>query len=372
MISPRRHFTLGFALVSLLALPPMPIEAGDDVPATPTDAEVMQQVGRLDQKKMASERLEAVRWFARNCKADNAHLAIPSLEKCIRGDPDAEVRDAAVMSLTRIAQHRKEPCPLAIVEAVLDEDEFVSQTADALADQFKSYTPGAVEILLRYAQQEDENRRGRSLCTLARAGGKDKKVVAALEKAKADKSFLVRNNAHAAMFAANDNLAEYLIYLIRLQEDPTGMMRHKDANSAAAKKDKSTWDLIVLGSATTIAGWANTRADELAPELFKLLSSDSPVLRRRAARLAGACAMKVDLEKVTREKPSKPVPEDDKQKELPELSKAGILLDKLKVMDRLGEMRNQDPDENVRLAAGVALDRYVEVKRKLATDGRPP
>ena len=133
----------------------------------PTDAEINKQVRRLEQGNPEAERLEAVKWLERHAQAKNVHLAALALERCIRTDPSAKVRDAAVLSLGWIAKNRHQTCPLAIVEAMLDKDEFVSQTADAVAGWFKTFPRGSVEILLRCADSQDVNRRSRCLVHLA-------------------------------------------------------------------------------------------------------------------------------------------------------------------------------------------------------------
>jgi HEAT repeat protein len=275
-------FAVGLAISPVLASVAPAVLGQQRVDSPPTDDEFKEQIKRLQPKNSVPARSEAVKWLERHAEAKNAPLAIPALERCIRADPETKVREAAVECLALIAQKQQVPCPLSIVEAMLDKEEFVSQAAVALADQFKRFAPGSVKVLLRCARSDNPRLRGNCLTTLARAGGKDREVLEALEKAKQDKSFGIHHNAHCALFQANDNLEEFLTYLIRLQEDPEGVLGQVDTNSETGKQEMTTQNLVRISAALLVIGWSDQRADDLAPALLKLLRSPSPILRRGA------------------------------------------------------------------------------------------
>jgi HEAT repeat protein len=363
-MSPSR-LRLGVRLAVVLgaASVPFPVSGKDGVEPPPTDADVKKQIERLDPKKAEAERLDAAKWLGRHAKAKNANLGVPALERCIRTDPAADVRDAAVLGLAKIAKDRDESCPRAIVEAMLDKDVFVSQTADLVADWFKTFPPGSVEVLLRCAGSEDDNRRARSLGHLARAGGKDKQVIEAIEKATKDKSFGVRHNARVALFQATDNLAELLAYFVRLLDDSDSLLSPVDPTSEEGKRERTTRHLVSLGAAMLIVEWSDKRPDDLAPALLKLLESPSSQMRRGAARQIGASAVKVELTGLDGKKEAKVPPEPSKA-EKPEPSNVAGRFEKLKAEDRLRDLRDNDPDDTVRAAARVALERLASVRGK--------
>jgi HEAT repeat protein len=356
-------YSVGLAIALGVALASPAVFGKEGAEPPPSDTEIKEQIERLDPKTAEAERVDAARWLGRHAKAKNAHLAVPALERCIRTDPAADVRDAAVLGLAKMAKDRDEFCPRAVVEAMLDKDVYVSQTANIVAAWFKTFPPGSVEILLRCAGSEDDNRRGRCLGHLARAGGKDKRVIEAIEKATKDKSFGVRHNARVALFEATDNLAEFLAYLIRLLEDPDGVLSPVDAASEEGHRERTTRDLASLGAVLLIVEWSDKRPDELAPALLKLLESPSPQMRRGAARQIGASAVKVDLADRDGKKGSDVAPAPSGV-EKPQPSNVAGRFEKLKAEDPLRALRDNDPDDTVRAAARVALERLATVRGK--------
>jgi hypothetical protein len=369
--------TLGLAVCPVFASIPSPILAREPVEPQATDSEFKVQMKRLEPANTVLVRLEALKWLKGHCGAKNAAQAIPMVEQCIRADPEAIVRNAAVEGLASLARKRQEPCPLAIIEAMLDKDEMVSQTADLNAGHFKRFAPGCVEVLLRCARSANANLRGSSLLHLAHAGGKDGRGLEAIEKAKDDKSFGVRHNAHCALFQANNNLQEFLTYLIRLQEDPAGVLGPVDTKSEDGKRELTVRNLAVLGSAAIVIEWSEDRAPDLAAALMKLLADPSPKIRRGAARLIGASAAKVELADIDWKTLLEPLADADKWKKLLEpladadksqkplqRSKAAVQFEKLKIAARLRELRDNDPDQRVRQAARTALERLAAVLEK--------
>jgi hypothetical protein len=276
MGSSRLPFVVSLALCAVLASLPPAVVGQEGSDASPTQADFRNQVKRLAPNQSPMERLEALKWLNGQSGRKNAHLAVAALDRCIRMDSEADVRKAAVECLALIAQKRQEPCPLVIVEAMLDRDELVSQTADACAGLFRTYAPGCVAVLLQCASSENNDLRSQCLLHLARAGGKDRKALEAVEKAKHDRTFGIRHNAHCAMFQATDNLEEFLTYIVRLQEDHDGVLGKVDTSTEAGKRELVMKNLASLGSAILVVEWSEKRPDELAPALLKLLAAHRP------------------------------------------------------------------------------------------------
>src|SRR5438270_274294 len=85
-------------------------------------------------------RMECVlRWLNGNSRAKNAALALPALEKCIRDDPEMEVRRDAIMTLTTIVRNHDKPCPLVIIEMLEEKEDEVRWQAGVCAFLFKSF-----------------------------------------------------------------------------------------------------------------------------------------------------------------------------------------------------------------------------------------
>jgi HEAT repeat protein len=345
----------------------------------PTDAEMKELIAKLEPGNDKATRLAAVRRLNGHSWAKNAGLAVPALERCLREDPEKEVRREAVLDLALIAKRQGKPCPLAVFQALLDKGDEVRWQAVACTPLFDKFDPGAVEILLRCARSDDPHARAESLYLLARADRRDKRVLTAIANAKKDKTFEVRNAAYTAHFRATERLDEYLAYVIRLREDPDAVLSPLPADSEMRKQERMQRNLFMLGSAVQLIEWSEKRPDELAAALLKLLQDKAPLMRRGAANLIGTVAVKVEsadprkqspdwvmhiLPYVESDSPYKALGTAPKVERQMQRSAAAGVLEKLKVRELLSELRDNDPDEMVRDAARIALARLAILDRK--------
>jgi hypothetical protein len=346
-------------------------------PAPPTEAEIRERIQRLEQSKDAPVRLEALQWLRKHVAARTAPLVIPVLERTIIDDPVSNVREEAALALSAMARKLKRPCPLALVQAIFDEDVSVHQTAAALALQFTAFAPGTVERGFRAAWSEDATLRTDGLHLLALAAPQDEKALAVIETARNDRSFQVRHNAHCFKFLANDKLDEYLVWVIRMQEDRS-VLDPVPQDEALRKQEENMRNLAILGSAMQIVEWCEKRPDDLAAALLPLLDHKSPVVRRGAARLIGAAAIKTDLSSpksgsdlmakefsyLFPESESGPPKPGNQPKLRLEESKVAPCLEKRKARERLEKLRDNDLDRAVRQAALSALERLARLRGK--------
>jgi len=310
--------------------------------------------------------LEALGWIKNHARAQSALSAIPALEKCIEAHPDEIVRNQAAFTLGIVAETHKKPCPLALVKALFDDDEYVRQTAGCMADHFESFEPGCLETLLRCVESERVDVRVHAVSLLVAAGPKDKRVVAALKKALRDESFNVRNNARSALFRATDSLEEYLRYLIRLREEPDAMLDPVPKDKELRGRELSVRNLVLFAMvAFRVPEWSEKRPEELARLLMKFLDDRSPSMRRGAARVIACCAWKfadsADHDEAFRRfLPDEKVEVRDMKKSEPkkpsEKSKVALHLEKLKVRERLVQLRDTDADASVRAVCAEALE----------------
>jgi hypothetical protein len=351
------------------------------------DAAFAEQLRGLDAKNDKAKRLTTLQWINHHADQKNAVIAVPALERCIRDDPEGEVRQRAVAALAQLANRLGRPCPLAVIQALHDSVDEVRWEAAVWAGVFKKFAPGSATVLLRGVKADKADLRSSSLLLLARAAGNDPEALDAMDKAKKDKVFDVRNSAHLALFLAKNKLDEHLPYLIRVREDPDSVLTPIPEDPEVAKQERAQRNLCLLGIATRVIEWSESRADELATVLMKLLGDDSAVMRRGAANLIAASAVKVELPAKREVNPldfaampkdgwSPSIlpyvdPEsaakrgkDDRLAERPLKSKVAHCLDKLKVEDRLRKLRDDDPDRSVRYAARRALERLAGLKEK--------
>ena len=247
---------------------------------TPTDADFTEQLRKLDAKNDKADRIAVLRWLNWNAAAKNAGLAIPALEKCIRDDPAMEVRRDAIGTLMVIARKLDKPCPLVLIEMLQDKEDEVRWTAGVDAALFKTFAPGAVEVLLRQVASANAEVRSTSLYFLARAGGKDKKVLDAIDKAKKDKVYDVRHSAHCAWFTATDNLEEFVSYIIRTFEDGDAVHqpRSRRMRKPGRKMQCGGTSIWRSPAASGCSSGATRAPDELA-------TSPSETARRQSAPL---------------------------------------------------------------------------------------
>jgi hypothetical protein len=279
---------------------------------------------------------------------------IPALEKCIREHANWAVRQEAVYALWRIAEVHKKPCPLVLVKAMLDDRELVRQSASIGASWFRSFEPQCVEVLLRCAESEHASVRSQALLSLARAAPKDKRVLAALEKGQKDERILVRHNTHVAIFHATDDLEQFLRYLVRLREDPEAMLAPRPKEKERRDRDEAHRWLSLIMATVLLGDWSEERPAELAEALMKCLDDKSHVMRRGACRMI-ARAVWLDNE-TAKSKYLGETPRPDVKEAPLKRSKTAVHLDKLKVRERLAELRDNDADASVRAAAREAIE----------------
>jgi hypothetical protein len=354
--------------------------------ARPSEAEFRARGRLLEATNDLRTRREALGWINVNYRTAAAAAVVPALERSCRREPDKELRRRAVSTLSHVAKHQGRPCPLAVAEALLDKEEFVRWEAAAHTPIFERFAPGCVEVLLRGVVSEMADVRSTCLLVLARAAGKDKRALEAFERAQRDPVFDVRHSAHLARFRATDRLDEFLPYAIRLIEEPDAVLSPAPEGSELRKKERELRNLFHIGLVLRMFEWSETRADELAAALRKLLADPSPVRRRGAANLIAASAVRIEMPaRKDRFSPleglqvdsnkemfkylyltpsaTPQVPAAVKKEARPEKSKVALRLEKLNVEQDLRRLRDQDPDRGVRDAARRALERLASLNR---------
>jgi HEAT repeat protein len=342
------------------------------------DSALAEQLRRLDAKQFdRPARLDALEWLHRNVRNAEADQALPALERCLRTDPEAEVRRKAAEVLGLLAfQSPRKLCPLALVEALLDPDEDVHAIASVYVSMYKEYPPGSVDVLLRCARLERPCARGNALLLLARAGGKDEKVLQVLRQATADKHLRPRTDAHIALFNVTNQLDDLVPYLLRMrielrEEPPLGPNATEQEKTERVEKN-----LTQIGAIVRLLHFTETRTDEMARLLVQLTRHNSPVMRRSVADFLEAFAKNVAWLQDPKE-PDPPAiilpdfkemlnptgrPRETREEQARRLGKVVARLRSLKLDTALAHLQKNDPDAVVRAAAESALRQLAAVK----------
>jgi HEAT repeat protein len=337
----------------------------------------------LDLGNDQATRLEALRWIEHHHRTPGARRALPALERLARAAPEPEQRQRAVRTLGFIELGLKAPCPLVVLDGLFDRGGDVRFEAAVVAGLFRHFATGAAEVLLRGVKEDDPWLRGTCVSFLGRLAGKDPKLLAVIEAAKQDPALDVRDLAHCVAFVATDKLEPYLVYLIRLREDPEAVLAPVPDDPKARDEECRLRNLLHIGTVMRFGAWAEERTDEFARVLLKLLRDEAPLIRRGAANVIADSAVK-------RPPPAKPfrpwdlkegdpfpsaiapyiTGDDTKQKkdmrpkERPEKSAVARRLQELKGVEVLRALADRDPDPGVREAAGRALQRLASLDER--------
>ena len=362
----------GVAIASLF------VQVADDLfplapePTPPGVKDFQRQAAILDSDAIDYKRRDAAKWLVDNAADKNAIHATDSLKRCVRNHFDFDTRILALDAWAAIASKRDELCPIEIIN-LMRGDFLMREAAASAATYFKRFPEGSVKLFWEGTKSHDTAVRCDSYILLGIACRKDKRVIDAIERAKTDDAFLVRNRAHFAMYEATGDFAAYLAYLIRLQEEPdSAFVPIVTPEGQPRTAEETRLSLAQLGSALGTAKWRDERPDELAPALLKLLDDPSPAIRRGAARLIGAATLKpIAIDKIATPSPIRTDGNFDPAKRP---SKAAHVLQKLGAEARLRQVVEKDADPSVQAAARRALElhEYMRELHPLAPTGPPP
>jgi hypothetical protein len=212
-------------------------------------------------------------------------------ESLLRGflvDGDPEVRREALIVVARIARSKKLSCPSLIIEALLDPDEEVRETAQNHL-VFERFGDDAYPLLERALREGDTTARSLVLTPLGDLAANDPRALAALKRATADTSPLVRHNAHAALWRANRDpsvLHFCLETLGQRMEEEAGI--RKPTPGAPAELSGAT--LRVYGCVRLLADAFQERPAETTRSVIGFLGDGSAMVRQAGLAFLAAMA----------------------------------------------------------------------------------
>jgi HEAT repeat protein len=359
--------------------------------STPADEEpsfvdvVRRQVRQLDPKgNDPAARLAALKWMGESGATRYAALILPALERSLRSDPDAPVREKAaeLFGLTAF-QQKPRVCPRALVEGMRDRDENVRGICYGVASMFKEFAPGCRQVLLRCLQEGDSNTRANAVSLLWDTG-KDEQTLQRLRQLTRDRDLWVRDAAYAALFRATDRLEEIVPYKFQVLLDSVPPRPPGPKTTEAESRDRAKKNLMAVSASLYLYLWTRERTDEMAGILLKLMKHESPRMREAVAKLLAGVGEEVLRLRKAKHAPKPggartgefeyprlldPVVPDGKPRATPEqqlrrLEKVVARLAELKVEAGLQRLRDHDPEPSVRTAAATALQQLSAAKGK--------
>jgi hypothetical protein len=330
----------------------------------PTAAELTQQIQRLGPKNDKAARLDALRWIDLRLRSDQVDPVIPALSRCVKDDPEPEVRSRAIAVLARMERQGKRPCPVALIEAMLDKTDIVRWEAGVQVGLFPDLAPGAAPVLLRGTKSEDPDVRGNVLFPLGKAARKDPKLLPALRERTKDKDWFVRDCAHIALYRATEQIDDYLRYLARERAAAHKAWPPRKEESEEEKRLRARRNLLLIGGSVLLSEWLQTRPKDLSGTLGRALEDEAASERSAAALLlADFAALYRDMKSTPRGERGKdrvPPPPVFPAANTPaeQAERAARLADQMRelgVLGRLRKLADRDPDKEVRRAAAEAL-----------------
>jgi hypothetical protein len=358
-----------------LVLATVPLDASAD--EEPSFADFVQRhVRQLDPKTNdQAARLAALKWMGESGATRYPALILPALERALRSDPAAPVREKAAELFGRTAyQQKPRVCPLALVEGMLDPDENVRGICYGAAAMFKEFAPGSHQVLLRCLQGGDSDTRANA-ASLLWDTGKDDKTLQRLRELTRDKDFWVRDAAYAALFRATDRLEEIVPYKFQVRLDVAPPKPAEPKTTETESRERAKKNLMVISASLYLYIWTRERTDEMAGILLKLMKHESPRMREDVANLLASVGGEVlrlravkpdakpgdarfgDFEYPRFLEPVTPngEPRETPEQQLRRLEKVVARLAELKVEAGLQRLRDGDLEASVRAAAAAAL-----------------
>ena len=244
---------------------------------------VADAIANLDPSRAKADRLAAIRWLKKQSEDAEALQAVEALTAACN-EEDAEIRRESVITLGILCYRNDQPCPLVLVEAMLDPDKRISTNARAVVGFCKVVPKEAVPLLLKCAADLNGDVRSIALMPLARAGGKDPMVLAVLHQAAHDRYVHVRTNAAAAIWQMTGDLSQVVPCWLLLTEDSEGPAAEGDL-------EKESLNIAAFAGAMMLRKQSLARPREMCDVLVKLVDSNHQALRRAAVRNLRAMAM---------------------------------------------------------------------------------
>jgi HEAT repeat protein len=240
--------------------------ADDDIPSL---------IAKLGCERAKPDRVAAANALG-NSKDKRALHAVKALTAGCK-DRDAEIRSASVVALGLLVHRHNQRCPLVIVELMFDPDATVRTNAGGLVSMIDDLPPEGTALLYKNVNHTDPVIRSDVMMPLARADGRNPKVIKVLEKATGDAG--VRVNAVAGLWQATRNLSRLVPLWLRLLEDaPPGNPTDRQGTLR---------QLGAIAGATKLRELGVAKSKEIAAELVRSLTDKSPKMRRAVTRRHG-------------------------------------------------------------------------------------
>jgi len=324
----------------------------------------------------ADSRVMAVEWLGKNIRDPGDGETVAALEKCMK-DANAKVRARAVEARGNVAMQMRAPCPVSVIEAMLDGDAEVREHALNWSGVFPPgrYSQDAAPALLRCVKSDHQWVRSLAVLLLAELPKKDETFLKVARQLASDKHLLVRNDAQSALYRMTGKLDDIVPYCLRLRVEARDAARIQ--TDKLPKEEQVQKNLVALGVNNRLYHLVEDRTDDLARHLFGLLADNDATLRRVAAVFladwfrgqtqpaGGKDALIWDAVQ-----PSWPFDPEAQRKKREAAAKKHVTfnqrLGELGLEKRLRQLRDADSEALVRGAAAQALVQWEAYQRKKA------
>ena len=179
---------------------------------------IEQLISQLKQTNAPQERIQAARKLA-NRNTDPATLKAVSLLKSGLKDPNDDVRYESVAALVFILREHNKECPVELLDLADDQSPRIKTNFADLLDFFETYPPGALAVCLKYYRQLSDDDKPNALSLIAKAGGKDKRVMQILFNAVNSWNAHMRVNGTSALWAATQDFEFVLPLMLERMDD---------------------------------------------------------------------------------------------------------------------------------------------------------
>jgi hypothetical protein len=325
---------------------------------------------------LPAARLAALEWLGKHVRDPADGETIAALDQCLK-DAEAKVRAAAVEARGNLAMQIKAPCPIGVIEAMLDSDPDVRENAINWSAVFPSgrYAQDAAPVLLRCVKSDHHGVRSLGVLLLAQLPNKNDTILRTVTELTRDKHVLVRNDAQSALYRLTGKLDDVVPYCLRLRLEARDAARIQSGKVPAEERVQR--NLVTLGVNLRLSNLIEDRTDDLAQYLLGLLAGEDATLRRATAifladRYRGPAqppkAGAVDFP-YSEYFPHTAFDDPEVQRKQREASAKkhaafNQRLEELGVEKRLRRLRDADPEALVRGAAAEAVSQWEAYRKK--------
>lgn len=201
-------------------------------------------------------------------------------------DDNPAVRRSFLVCLCVLLNREEQPCPVELLKLISDPDPDVQLNAFYLLAIFDKFPARSLDRLLPYYESLDESKQAEMLMTLAKAAGKDKRVLKILFDAVNSDHASSRVNGTAAIWHATQDLEIVVpLYFDRVADYEDVRQRSNEADRFAGKRASSIVNLGIYGVSHVVQEHLAERGPKIVAQLKRHAVSAYAEDRLQVAKL---------------------------------------------------------------------------------------